>query len=145
MPICPHIHIYWKENGMQYQDWYCWYLPQKSTVWYALMGWLSPHIADKRYRLSLLALHHPCWMSRLMWLGVYLQDIQYITNYFRLGWKLNQSTVHKYYNHPESVCLSFVRSILELHSASVLVVVCTHCLILPAFCLNSKSDLFPQF
>ena len=49
------------------------YVPQKSTGWYALTGWLSPHIADKRYRLSLLALRHPCWMSRLMWLGVYLE------------------------------------------------------------------------
>lgn len=57
-------------------------VPQKSTGWYALTGWLSPHIADKRYRLSLLALHHPCWMSRLMWLGEYLKDIQYIVNYF---------------------------------------------------------------
>ena len=57
-------------------------VPQKSTGWYALTGWLSPHIADKRYRLSLLALHHPCWMSRLMWLEEYLKDIQYIVNYF---------------------------------------------------------------
>ena len=81
------------------------------------MGWLSPHIADKRYRLSLLALHHPCWMSRLMWLGVYLQDIQYITNYFRLGRQLGNSIpvyCAQYNQNPESVCLSFALVYLRI-------------------------------